>query len=133
MAKTLYDLVLQKTTALPAAAATANGGTIDLEQVLPDGLTDTFRVLLEIPATPALVDTKTITFTIKDSEDNSSFAAIPGLGTKVTTGAGGAGAAATSQEWRLPTSVRRYIRVEAAVESGGGNNTGVSFTVSLGF
>lgn len=133
MAKTLYDLVLQKTTALPAAAATANGGTIDLEQALPDGLTDTFRVLLEVPATPSLVDAKTITFTLKDSADDSTFAAISGLSTLVTTGAGGTGAAATSREWRLPTNVRRYIRVEAAVESGGGTNTAVSYTVSLGF
>lgn len=132
MAKTLYDLTLQKTTALPAAG-TASGGTLDLEQAFPDGLTDTFRVLLEVPATTALVDTKTITFTLKDSPDNSTFAAISGLGTKVTTGAGGVGAAATSQEWRVPTSVQRYLRVEATVESGGGNNTAVSYTVSLGF
>lgn len=130
MSQTLNDAQLTKTTALPAANATANGASIDLGTT---GLeTNLFDVALSVPATPALVDTKLITFTLQDSADNSTFAAIAGLSTLVVTGTA-SGGPATERIVRLPPTTRRYIRASAAVESGGGNNTAVSFTLALNF
>ena len=131
MPRALKDAELIVTTALPAAAASNSSDSIDLGQTTQE---ETYNeVLLSVPATPALVDDKTITFTFEDSADNSSFAAVTGLSTLVTTGAGGAGAAATSRRVRLPAGTRRYLRVTAAVLTAGGNNTGVSYTLALVF
>jgi hypothetical protein len=131
MPRALNDAELIKSKALPAAAASASTNSIDLGQLTQEETY--FEVLLTVPATPALVDTKTITFTFEDSANDSSFAAITGLSTLVTTGAGGAGAAATSRRVRLPATARRYIRATAAVETGGGSNIAVSFTLALVF
>ena len=129
MSQTLNDAQLIKTTALPAANATANGASIDLDTSLETHL---FDVSLSVPATPALVDTKLITLTLQDSADNTTFAAITGLSTLVVTGTA-SGGPATERIVRLPPTTRRYIRASAAVESGGGNNTAVSFTLALNF
>lgn len=130
MSKLLNDARLIKTTALPAANATANGASIDLETTIADNAL--FEASLSVPATPALADTKLITFTLQDSADNSTFAAIAGLSTLVVTGTA-SGGPATERIVRLPPTTRRYIRASAAVETGGGNNTAVSFTLALNF
>jgi hypothetical protein len=86
---------------------------------------------LTVPAVTALVDAKTIIYTFKDSADYSSFAAIAALATVTSTGAGGVGAAAVSQAVPLPVATRRYVRVNAAVLTAGGDNTAVSYTLSV--
>ncbi|NDD52889.1 hypothetical protein EBZ39_03245 [bacterium] len=131
MPRSVKDAELIKVKALPAAAASNNTDSIDLGQLTQEETY--FEVELSVPATPALVDTKTITFTFQDSADNSSFAAITGLSTLVLTGAGGAGAAAATRRVRLPAAARRYLRVSAAVETGGGSNVAVSYTLALVF
>lgn len=129
-ARNIADAALQKTKALPAAAAANYSDGIDLGQVL-GGKIEGLNVVLECPALPALVEAKTVTFTIKDSADNSTFAAIAELATTVVTGGTGGGAAATEVRFRLPPSARRYIRADAAVLTAGGDNTGVSYTISV--
>lgn len=129
MNRILKDAELIVTTALPAAAANNNSVAIDLGYGVPENV----QFELTVPATPSLVDAKTIIYTIQDSADNSSFAAIASLATVTSTGAASAGAAAVSHTVALPPSVRRYVRVNAAVLTAGGDNTAVSYTTALKF
>lgn len=131
MERALKDADLIITKAMPAAAATANSASIDLEQTPPNELP--VEVLIEVPALPALEDGKDATITFQDSADDSSFAAVDQIAAITLTGAGGAGASATSMRFRLPSDIRRYIRFSAAVEAAGGDNTAVDVTMSLIF
>jgi hypothetical protein len=127
------DLQLIKSSALPAAAANNSTAAIDLQQAAAGVNLDKVDVEVAVPATPSLVDAKVITFTIQDSANGTDFAAVTGLATLVVTGAGGVGAAAATRTVKLPTGTRRYIRANAAVESGGGSNIAVSYSISLLF
>ncbi len=130
MSRNLQDALLIKSSALPAANASNNTASIDLTATVQEEAP--YEVSLSVPATPNLADTKKITFTFEDSADNSSFAAIPALATLVVTGTATGGAAA-ERIVRLPPTTRRYIRAAAAVESAGGTNTAVSYTLGLIF
>ncbi|MBK8037688.1 MAG: hypothetical protein IPK22_11215 [Verrucomicrobiaceae bacterium] len=131
ISRRLLDANLVKTKALPAAAAANFSTSIDLGQTTLGPAADAIEVEISIPATPALVDDKTITLTLKDSADDSTFTAIPSIATLVQTGASSAGAAAASRRFKLPPSCRRYIRLDAAVLTAGGDNTGVSYTLKV--
>lgn len=113
--------------ALPAAAANHNTDAIDLEQTV-GGQIEAIAFEVEVPALPALVEAKTVTLKVFDSADNSSFAAIDPLISTTIVGGVGNGAAAKSVRFRLPPTARRYVAINIAVETGGGNNTGVSLT-----
>lgn len=125
------DAKLITTKALPAAAASNSHDGIDLgARTSPNGVyPGSSEIEISWPALPALVDAKTVTFTVQDSADNSSFASI-GL-THTLTGAGGAGVAAGTKRFRLPSTVRRYVNVLQAVLTGGGDSTAKSTTVSI--
>lgn len=130
----MRDQTLTRVTALPAAAAATAPTGVDLSVSQRTGPLDghaQFRIT--VPATPSLVDAKTITFTIQDSADNVTFTAIPGVATLVTTGASGAGAAAQDVLRHIPKTTRRYVRCIAAVETGGGSNIAVSYTFSVDY
>lgn len=127
----MKDVLLTATKAHPAAAAANATDGLNLGPQGGAYRGSELQLYLEVPAVPALVDTKTITYTIKDSADNSSFTAIDGLATIVSTGAGGAGAAAVAKKIKLPDATRQYVRVDAAVLTAGGDNTGVSYTASI--
>jgi hypothetical protein len=127
------DLQLIETKALPAAAANNSTDAIDLQQTVVGVNLDDVDVELSVPATPALVDDKTITFTFQDSANGTNFDPIAGLATVVTTGAASAGAAAVKRIVKLPPSTRQYIRVNAAVLTAGGDNTAVSYSLALLF
>lgn len=129
----MKDAKLITTKALPAAAANNSHDGIDIGARTSPGGTFTGEVELEIswPAIAALVDTKTIVFTVQDSANNSSFASLGQ--THTLTGAGGVGVPAGSKKFRLPRNVRQYVNVNQAVETGGGTLTAISTTVSLVF
>lgn len=84
-------------------------------------LTGKMRLLLKLSANANLSDTKTITFTIQHSADNSSYADIanPTLSV-VQTGAGGAGVAASDNYFDPPPGLKRYVRVKAVTASSPG-------------
>jgi len=126
----IKDFNLTVTTALPAAAANADSDSIDMGSAGSAAL-ESIELEISIPATPDLTDDDTITLTVQDSADDSTFATVTELEPLVVTGAGGAGAAAASIKYRLPSSTRRYINVNAAVLTGGGDNTDVSYTWRL--
>jgi len=130
MTMNVQDATFIQTKALPAAGASAATDPIDTgaRTARGDFVADVeFR--LTVPATPSLVDTKTITYSV-ETDDDVAFgsAKVINAGLVVSTGAGGAGAAAVDERFRLPTDVERYVRVKATVEAGGGDNTGVSMT-----
>lgn len=128
----LQDLNLSASIALPAAGASADTPSINLATTT-SGRARRVELLVSVPATPSLVDTKTITFTVQDSADNSSFAAVADLPAIVSTGAGGVGAAAISRRFKLPIGLRQYIRLDIAVLAAGGNNTAIVATIVLVF
>lgn len=124
----IKDFNLTVSTALPAAAADVDSASIDFASAGSAAL-ETVELEISIPATPDLTEDDTITLNIQDSADDSSFAAVEELEPIVVTGAGSAaGGPATTRKYRLPSSAKRYINVNAAVLTGGGDNTGVSFT-----
>jgi hypothetical protein len=127
----LYDASLTKTKALPAAAAANYTDSVDLGNTILGPTADDVELLVSIEATPSLADTKSITLTIKDSADDSTFTALASAATLVVTGASSAGAAAAERRYKLPPGTRRYLRVDAAVESSGGSNIAKSYSFKI--
>jgi hypothetical protein len=129
--RTIKDALLAKAVALPAADANASTAGIDLGQVTAFPINEEINFAVEIPATTALVATKTVTVKVQDSADNSTFADVVSLGSQVVTGKGGNGSDAVSLNWKLPGITRKYVRANVAVEDGGGDVTGTSATARI--
>jgi uncharacterized membrane protein len=130
--RNIADGNLSKSKALPAAAATAYTDSIDLSVAGNLAAVEGAEVRVTVPATPSLADNKAITLTVQDSADDSSFTAVSELAAQTITGvATSQGGEASEFRFKLPSSVRRYIRCAAAVESGGGSNIAVEFTLDL--
>lgn len=130
------DASLIKTTALPNGANTIYTDGIDLGALSGRGIRDGFcELLIEAPALVVgdLADAATMKYSIQ-MDDDSAFgsATVVAPDVIVQTGAGGAGAAAASYRWRIPSNCERYIRVRA-VNSGAGNASDKSVTMSLLF
>ena len=129
--RNIIDGELLVTAALPATASTAVSAGIDLGSTTLGAVAESIAALVKVPATPDLADTKTITVSIQDSADNSSFAAIDGTGSLVLLGAGGTGAAAAELRVKLPTTSRKYVRATATAVASAGDSTGVSLEFSI--
>ena len=132
----VQDAELIVTKALPAAAATANSDPIDLgAQSGHHAFLAECEFEVSIPATPDLVEAKTIIVDIQ-MDTVSNFASpttlIDNLLT-VTGAAAAAGGPAASARFRVPTNVERYIRAVATVLDAGGDNTAVSLTLKALF
>ncbi|HET6441858.1 MAG TPA: hypothetical protein VFH53_05725 [Phycisphaerae bacterium] len=132
MSHAVADKDLTVTKALPAAAGSASTDAIDLGAV---GSRDDFLANMEfeisVPATPDLVEAKTIIVDIQTDDDvtwGSAKTIIDNIFTVTGQGAA-AGGVATSERFRVPSNVERYIRATATVLASGGDNTGVSFTL----
>lgn len=119
----LLDANLSKSIALPAAAGTVTSASIDLGSVNIGPLADEIEGEVAFDATPSLANSATLTLTIQDSADNSSFAAIASLATLVATGAGGVGASAATRKFRFPPDCRRYVRISIVESASGGDNS----------
>lgn len=130
----MKDAALKVTQAFPAAGASNSTSGIDLKaRGTPNGeIPAHTEVLVTIPTVAALADTKTLTVTFEDSDDNSTFASLNrSLPVYTLTGAGGAGATGITPSFRLPPTVKRYLRATSAVASAGGTITGSSLTVEI--
>ena len=113
------DALTNVEVAIPAAAANSNTPSIDLGT---DPLVTIESVELEVstddlPA--AFASAATITVTVQDSADNASFAPAVGLATIVHTGTGAA-IDGLNRRVKLQPGVRRYVRLNVALSSGGG-------------
>lgn len=131
MPKTRRDLLLDVSRALPAQNTNANSTAIDLEQALPDSLPEHFEFQISVPATTTATG-QTITCTIQDSDDNSTFATVEQLEPLLLTGASNA-TALTTRNFRLPSDVKRYVRVNIAMSATTGDQTAITAGIRLVF
>lgn len=135
---TRKDAALQRTKALPAAASSSvSCDPIDLQNG-PDGhliAPCLLRVLAPALNDTILPDTRTATYIIEHADTLSGGA----LSSPVTlyssfilqTGAGGAGAAAVTKDFRLPPNVKRYVGVKCTFGASTTTGAAVSMVVDL--
>lgn len=126
---------LMKTKALPSGASAVTSDGIDLDEGTTGTHVTPCEFLLEAPAvtTAMLGDAATIKYDVVTSA--SSDMSNPVTIAKeilVQTGAGGAGAAAATKRFRVPTDALRYVGVKAT-KSASGDASSVSMTLSLRF
>ena len=111
----MKDTALKVTKALPNGAATTNSDAIDLGTSTRGDFLANCEVLMTAPAltTGELGDTQTIIYTLQHDTD-PAFGTVTDLAPNVITqtGAGGIGAVGATYRLRLPTTVKRYIRMK---------------------
>ena len=129
----LRDAELQVTKALPGSATTIYTDSIDLEQDTTGVFVADCELLIEAPALVVgdLANGETMTYDVEHSDDDESFSDLAN-GVLVQTGADGAGAVAAEARLRLPSTVKRYVRV-AATNSAAGDASDKSVTAGLVF
>lgn len=126
------------TKALPAAGATNQTDTIDLETAV--GSPENMEIEVSIPAMAAHNSASyNVILTLQHSDDDSSYANLdPGTGTLpgiviTTPGVASTGSAARVVRFRLPRQVKRYLQFTQAVDNSGPTLTASSVTYSLTF
>ena len=104
----IVDAEKEVSVSLPAAAANANSGSIDLGKDVSQEL-DNFLVEVAVDATTALVDGKDIDIHLEDSADNSSFSDLAYYKTAAfkVTGKTGNGSDEKKFQIRLDPGTRR--------------------------
>lgn len=126
---------LTKTKALPSGASAVTSDGIDLGEGTNGTFVTPCEFLLEAPAvtTAMLADAATIKYDVvtSASSDMSNPVTIA-KEVLVQTGAGGDGAGAASQRFRVPTNSLRYVAAKATKSASGDAST-VSLTLSLRF
>lgn len=127
--RNIRDAQLTTTKALPAAGAANYHDAIDLGGA-DEAALERAELVVDVPATPALVDTKVITLTVKDSANGTDFTAIGVVAPLTVTGTASGGVAASFRV-RLPSDTRRYVRVDQSVPADAGTNTAITVTASL--
>lgn len=107
------------------SSATEYSGALDTRA--PDGigaLGGKIRLKLEIPTITGLANTKTTTFTLQDSADNSTYTDrtdyYPAV---VVTGNATPVGPAVDTYWDWRSSLRRYIRIKAVTVAAAGTIT----------
>lgn len=131
----LGDAVLKATKTLPGAASTTvNSAGLDLEEGTRGDFLANAEILISAPAltTTILPDTRTMTYSLyhdTDSAFGTETLVYGSTGQILQTGAGGAGAAAATFRGRLPTNVKRYIRLK--ITSGASTTDGSATSATL--
>lgn len=127
--RTLGDSQLTVATTLTASASQTKQGTaIDLGSTSNERVGDFARLYLAVPSIAALTSTHTITFSIEDSADNSSFASVAAL---ASVQALGSAPAAIAQSWPLPDNIRRYVRLKLVSSAAAEDCSAQSATLSV--
>lgn len=131
--RAIVDANYQVTRALPSSATTLYSSSLDLGDVvsgIPFATTETINVQVLAPAlTNGQMSTNTVTYTIQDSADNSSFADT--VLTKAYTGSG-SGMSAATVTFKLQPGNRRYIRL-SVTNSGSSDMSASTATLQLAF
>jgi len=108
-------------------ATLAQGGVdstgFDLEQAIGGDIEPIVGELV-IPAVAGITDDKVLTFTLEDSADNSTYAAIDPATTTTVTGTGGGGSPAKTVRFRFPPNTRQYVRIAQTADATAGTFTG---------
>jgi hypothetical protein len=121
------DALLSVTKALPAAAANNDSDAIYIGPAGPHR--EGMKLRASWPANSVLVATKLLTLTLKSGATSRTTAEADPAQTYVITG--DTGFAAGYVDFELGQNVLDYVAVNQAVETGGGANTGTSFTYTL--
>lgn len=132
----LEDANLSKVIALPAADGTVNTATVDLGAHAAGEMhaEHEVEILCPVLTTTELPNADTMTYELRDSADDSTFIALEtGQITALQTGGGGAGAAAIAIRAKLPSTVRRYIRLYATGAGTIGDCSGKNAELRLKF
>lgn len=127
------DVGLTKSVDLPNGAATTNSAAIDLGENNRSDFVADCEVIISAPALSVtlLPDTQTVTYSLRQSPNaNLSGDSELAAGQILQTGAGGAGAAAATRRFRLPTNVQRYVFLRC-VKTGAADASGAAAEVSL--
>ncbi len=128
------DACLIRQFTLPAAGAPViYSDALDLGPSQVGLLARSFDVEIALDAAPALADGHKVTLTLQDSADGVNFLPVPGNVPYIVTGDGGNGSDAGKTQFPVALSIRRYVRLSAGVDAGGGDNTAVNATLSLVF
>ncbi len=119
--------------ALPdSASGVVNTASIDLE-AHENFLADCeFEISAPAMTVTMLPNADTATFSVQDSADDASFSEILDQ-VLVQLGAGSAGAVAQTKRFRVPTDVRRYVRVTCTLSNGCTDSSAVTFTLKAMF
>lgn len=129
------DALLTRTKALPNGANTIVTDPIELGHSPSGVFLANGEVEIQAPVltTGELADGQTLTYNVQQSVDAAFTSPITLYSSVlVQTGAGGAGAAAVKTRFRVPTDVKRFIRVQV-VKAGASNASTKSVTVELLF
>lgn len=116
--RNIQDRDLLSSFALPAAAssnttsAAIDTGARSAAGSLPDGI----EAVTRIPAlsTTIVPNASTVTLSVEQSDDPAFGSGVDVLGTKVLTGAGGAGVAADEYRIAISPHAKRYLRGKVA-------------------
>lgn len=130
----MKDALLQVTRTIAAAGASNSSTGIDIgARGTPNGITPPYAEgEVIIPTVTGLANAATLTVTVEDSDDDSTYASVGrSLPAYVLTGAGGVGATGYTAKFRLPPSAKRYVRISTAVSAAGGTLTSLSVTFSI--
>jgi hypothetical protein len=121
--RNIKDVSQEVSVSLPAAAANVNSASIDLGY--EPGQIENAEIEIAVDETTALVDTKDVDVTLYDSADDSSFAAVAVFAAPLlkVTGVSGNGNDETKLHVRPARTIRRYIRINVATETAGGDVT----------
>jgi hypothetical protein len=129
------DALHTVTRALPNGAAAVTSTALDTETVASGRQLADFEILIEAPAmgTTPMPNAKTMTYAVVTSANaDLSGPTVIADAVLVQTGAAGAGCAAATARFRLPTNAARYVGVRAT-GSASGDATGSSATISFVF
>lgn len=121
------DALAIVTKALPAAAANNDTDEIYIGPAGPHR--EGMKLRASWPANSVLVATKLLTLTLKSGATGALAAETDPTATYVITG--DTGFAAGYVDFELGQNVGEYVAVNQAVETGGGANTGTTFTYTL--
>lgn len=133
----IADANLKETKALGTSDATVTTTGFDLGAIAARGafLADCeLEIQAPILTTTELPNSDTNTYSV-ETDDNSGFSSAKIIADKVIlqTGAGGTGAAAVTERFRLPSNCERYVRVKSVLAGTTGDCSGKSMIVSLLF
>ncbi len=123
------DALLLDSKKLPAAGATATTDAIDIEAA--DGKAE---LALTVEALANLVAEKTVKLTLKECDTaDGTFTAVAWAGVQTLTGKTGNGCDAFEQRIGIPSTAKKFVKLEASADTGAGDNTGAAFGLALLF
>lgn len=128
----IRDKQLEVVTSNPAQNTNVDSDSLDLV-LAGNVIRESMELVIAADAVPNLANGQTLTITVQDSADDVTFTAVPQLKTVVQTGGGGVGAAAASQRFALPSTIRRYVNINIAASVTAGDNTAKGVTAYLAF